>query len=88
MDSLDMVEIIMELEIDGGIEMTDGEAARMRDGTAADLWRVAVRLRTGAAPVAAAPSAGDATWQQVRRILARVRRVPMDDVGPDLRLAS
>jgi len=88
MDSLDMAEIAMELEGELSVDLPDEEIAALRHGTAADLWRLVVRLRTGAEPPPGPPPTGDATWIQLRRGLARVFGRPVDDIGPDLPLAS
>jgi hypothetical protein len=85
MDSLDMVELVMEAEKEFGISFPDDDVARLRHATAGDVWRLAVELQTGTAP-RGRPSASDATWQRLRTFLSRVLGVPVDDVSPERRL--
>jgi hypothetical protein len=88
MDSLDLVEISMEFERDFSVDIPDEEMAVLRRGTAADLWRLIVRLRTGTEPPVGPPPPGDATWLRLRHGLARVLGRPLDDIGPDLPLST
>ena len=85
MDSLDIVELVMEAEKEFGISFPDGEVARLRHATAGDVWRLAVELRTGTRPEGR-PAAADPTWQRLRTFLARMLDVPVDDVSPERRL--
>jgi hypothetical protein len=85
MDSLDMVELVMEAEKEFGISFPDDEVVRLRHATAADVWRLTVSLRTGAPPEGR-PAAGDPTWQRLRTFLARMLGVPVDDISPERRL--
>lgn len=82
-DSLDLVELVMELERATGIDFPDDAlAALRRDSTARDLWRIVVRARTGVAP-AGRPAAGDPMWGVVRAFLAAMTARPADDVTPE-----
>jgi acyl carrier protein len=85
MDSLDMVELVMEAEKEFGISFPDEEVARLRHATAGEAWRLAVALQTGTAPTGR-PSAADPTWQRLRALLSRVLDVPVDDISPERRL--
>lgn len=85
MDSLDMVELVMEAEREFGVSFPDDEVSRLRHASAGDVWRLAVELRTGTRPEGR-PSAADPTWQKLRAFLARTLGVPVDDVSPERRL--
>ena len=87
MARLDLVELVMEVEGAFGVSIPEEEYRRLRAGSAADLWRLIVQLRTGHAPDGM-PSAGDPTWQRLRLWLARTFGVPVDDVTGDLRLGE
>jgi hypothetical protein len=85
MDSLDMVELVMEAEKEFGVSFPDDEVERLRHATAGDVWRLAVALQTGRRPEGR-PTAGDPTWQRLRAFLARALDVPVDDIAPERRL--
>ncbi len=83
MDSLDAVELVMDVEREFSIDLPDEEAERLARGTLGDLWRLAVRVRTGAEPPAGPPPAGDRTWRRIVRLVAARSGMPADDVRWD-----
>ena len=85
MDSLDMVELVMDAEKQFGVSFPDEEVGRLRHATAGDVWRLVVALQTGTPPTGR-PSPGDPVWQQLRVWLAHMLDMPMDDVSPERRL--
>ena len=92
MDDLDLTELLLDLTSDLGREVSadlpDDEAARLAHGTALDLWRLVVRLRTGAEPRSVAPAAGDAVWLRLRVALAVLIGAAPDDVQLDTPLGA
>ena len=85
MDSLDLVELVMDAERKFGVSFPDEAAAELRHATAADVWRLLVELQTGSRP-GGRPTPGDPTWRELRIWLARLLDVPADDVSPERRL--
>jgi hypothetical protein len=81
MDSLDMVELMMELEKELDVDVSDAEASALL--TPGDFWRLLVRKRTGIAPPPGPPPAADPIWREVVRFLAPKLGVPPDDVRWD-----
>lgn len=84
MDSLGLVELVMELAPAGDLALDADETEVLRSGTAADLWRIVCRwegrTETGK------PSANDPTWIRVQSAIARVLQLPAEEIGPDYRL--
>src|SRR5829696_3591636 len=87
MDDLDLTELVLDLVSEPGhdvsVDVPDDELVRLVRGTALDLWRFVVRLRTGAEPRSAAPTTGDPVWLRLRMALAAQIGAAPDDVQPD-----
>ena len=85
MDSLDVVEIVMETEKVFELDLPDAEVERLTaTATLADLWGLVVRASGRASPEpGAAPPPGDPTWTRLRVLVAQQLGVAPDDVEPD-----
>ena len=87
MDSLDVVELVMEAESTLQVSLPNDEVARLATGRAVDLWRLVVQSRTGAElGVETRPTEDDVTWRQVRGWLALCLDLPVHAVTPELPL--
>jgi hypothetical protein len=85
MDSLDLVEIVMEVEKVFELDLPDDEVNRLTaTSTLVDLWRLVVRASGRELPESsAAPPPGDPTWLRLRVVVADTLGVAPDDVEPD-----
>jgi hypothetical protein len=86
MDSLAVVELVMHAESDLGVTLAEADVHALRDGTAADLWRLVVAARSGRVPSTAEPLSADPIWHQVRGWLALRHDVPAVTITPAQRL--
>ena len=87
MDSLDIVQVVVEIERSLQLEITDREAEALLAGRADALWRVIAEAQAGHA-IEGPPEANDEVWTVIRRAISKIKAVPMDDVGPDYLLQS
>jgi Phosphopantetheine attachment site len=85
MDSLDLVEIVMEVEQAFELDLPDDQVERLTaTATLADLWRIIVRASGRELPGPRdSPPRGDPTWLQLRVLVAHQLGVAPDDVEPD-----
>ena len=89
LDRADLVELVMDAETDLGISLSEDERTRLATGTAADLWRIVARARTGDEPSAdALPDPADPLWRHVRGWIALQLDVPSEGVTPERRLLA
>ena len=87
MDSLDVVELTMRAEEELGVILSERDLRQVRDGTAADFWRVVTAARTGHAPMPSTePPPDDPLWHQLRGWLALYFDVPVATITPATRL--
>jgi hypothetical protein len=86
MDSLDIVEFVMELETEFGIALpTSAGFAFAPQTRLADVWRAIVFAQSGSEP-SGLPSPSDPVWLRLRRLAALRFDMPLDDVDPSLHL--
>ena len=86
MDSLDIVEFLMDIESEFGVSLPSSAGSVFApQSTLSDVWRALIGGQTGKVPPPV-PPVNDPTWLRLQRLAAERFGMPLDDVGPETKL--